>query len=175
MTSGFGRVPRLFGLAAIAFAATMAGAQAQGRVGMLQCDVGDGVGVVVTSSKSLNCMFQPDYGPPEMYVGTINRFGLDIGFTGPGKLAWGVLAPGSSAPGALQGVYGGVGGGLTVGAGATGNLLIGGGANISLQPLSISGQTGLNLNAGIGQISLQYVPPQPPRRKKWRKHRRYYR
>ena len=174
MRMDFGRSLRGVGLAAIALAATVAGAQAQGRVGMLQCDVGDGVGGVVTSSKSLNCMFQPDYGPPEMYVGTISRFGLDIGFTGPGKLAWGVFAPGSGAAGALQGVYGGVGGGLTVGAGATGNLLVGGNNNISLQPLSISGQTGLNLNAGIGQIALQFVPPQM-RRKKWRKHRRYYR
>ena len=176
MAFEFGRFLRPISFAAILVGVGAVSAQAQGRVGMLECDVGDGVGMVVSSNKSLNCVFRSDYGPPEMYVGTISRYGLDIGMTGAGKLAWGVLAPGASGPGSLQGVYGGVGGGATIGIGATGNLLVGGNNNISLQPLSISGQTGLNVNAGVGQIALQYVQPSMgPRKRKYRKMRRHYR
>ena len=100
-----------------------------------------------------------------------------MGFTGPGVLAWGVLAPTAlPGPGALQGTYGGVTGGATVGIGGTANVLIGGNnQTTSLQPLSLSGQTGLNVTAGVGQITLEYAPPPPgPRaRKKKRVRRRH--
>ncbi len=141
-------------------------AQAQSAAGMLECNVSGGTGFIITSSKALDCYFLPSGGAPrERYLGTINRFGLDIGVTGPGKLAWGVLAPGGGVPaaGALQGTYSGVGGGATVGAGATANVLLGGnGSNLSLQPLSVSGQIGLNFTAGVGQITLDYVPSMTP-------------
>lgn len=163
-------------LGALVLAGSIAGfglaAQAQGaRVGALECTVSGGTGFVITSSKALNCDFTPAGGRSEHYFGTINRYGLDIGITGPGKLEWVVLAPGSyPGPGSLQGSYTGVGGGATVGAGATANVLVGGnGGSLSLQPLSVSGQIGLNITAGIGQITLDYVPmptDEKPRKKK---------
>ena len=166
-------------LAAFAAAGMTGAAQAQGAAGMLECNVSGGTGFIITSSKALDCYFMPSGGgPKERYLGTINRFGLDIGVTGPGKLAWGVAAPGGPpVPGALQGVYSGVGGGATVGAGATANVLVGGnGNNLSLQPLSVSGQIGLNFTAGVGQITLDYVPsmapePEPKKKKKKKKMR----
>ena len=160
-----------------AFAASMAigfaaSAQAQGaRVGMLTCDVSGGAGVIV-SNRTLNCLFTPSDGlPPEHYVGTISRLGVDVGVTGPGRLAWGVFAPNNyPGPGVLQGVYSGVSGGATVGAGATANYLVGGNNNaFSLQALSVSGQTGLNVTAALGQMTLQYLPP-PPRPHRRRHH-----
>ena len=164
-------------IAALAALAMTGAAQAQSAAGMLECNVSGGTGFIITSSKALDCYFVPSNGAPkERYLGTINRFGLDVGITGPGKLAWGVLAPGGyPAPGALQGVYSGVGGGATVGAGATANVLVGGnGSNLSLQPLSVSGQIGLNLTAGVGQMTLDYIPSMapaaaPPVKKKKRK------
>ena len=86
------------------------------------------------------------------------NFGVDIGYTQGGVLLWGVFAPSANlAPGGLSGNYVGATGSATVGAGA--NVLVGGSnRTISLQPLSIEGNTGLNVAAGIGAISLRYQP-----------------
>jgi hypothetical protein len=65
------------------------------------------------------------------------------------------------APNALAGHYGGLTAGASVGVGVGANALIGGsGRTIALQPLSIEGTTGLNLAAGIGELTLHYVPYQ---------------
>ena len=164
--------------AALALVGLSSAASAQVRVGLLECNVSAGTGMVITSTKALDCLFRPDGGAPEHYFGTVTRYGLDVGMTNAGKLAWGVLAP-TAIPGAgaLQGTYTGVGGGATVGVGATANVLVGGsGQTTSLQPLSISGQTGLNVTAGVGQIALEYAPPPPAprmRRKKRMRHRHH--
>ncbi len=158
----------------------IAPAQAQDRAGMLTCNVAAGPGLLVTSSRALDCVFTPTLGgPAERYLGTVNRYGLDLGVTGPGGLAWGVIAPSAVlGPGALQGMYVGVGAGATVGVGVNANLLVGGnGQTTSLQPLSLQGQTGLNVAAGVSQITLEYASPAPARRTRTaRRHRvRYYR
>ena len=162
MTFDLNRMIRPAALAALVVGGLTVSAQAQGaRIGLLECNVSGGTGFVITSSKALDCFYSPSRGrPQEHYMGTIDRFGLDIGMTGPGKLSWGVLASGPyPGPGALQATYTGVGGGATVGAGATANVLVGGnGGSLSLQPLSLSGQIGLNVTAGIGQMTLQYAP-----------------
>jgi len=45
--------------------------------------------------------------------------------------------------------------GATVGGGVGANVLVGGsGQSISLQPVSIEGNTGINVAAGIGAITL---------------------
>ena len=152
--------------AASALLATVAAASAQGaRAGVLQCNVSGGTGFIITSSKALDCFFERDGGgQPEHYFGTVNRFGIDFGFTGPGKLGWVVLATGAyPGPGSLQGVYSGVGGGATVGVGVGANVLVGGnGGSLSLQPVSVSEQLGLNVTAGVGQMTLDYAPLPPP-------------
>jgi hypothetical protein len=136
-------------------------AHAQGaRVGVLTCNVSSGFGFVFGSSRSLNCTFSGAGGHFEHYVGTINRFGVDIGYIKGGVLIWSVLAPTiTPAPCALAGNYGGATAQATVGVGAAANVLIGGNANsISLQPVSIEGTTGLNVAAGIASMTLQCVP-----------------
>ncbi len=61
------------------------------------------------------------------------------------------------APGSLAGNYGGVTAGATVGVGLGANVLVGGSNNsIALQPLSIEGNTGLNVAAGIADITLKF-------------------
>jgi hypothetical protein len=155
-------------------------ASAQVRAGFLHCAVAPGAGMVVTSARALDCTFTPSVpGPVERYVGTVNRYGLDLGVTGPGDIDWGVLAPTAIlGPGALAGVYGGVGAVAAAGIGGGAALLTGGnGLTTSLQPLSVHGQTGANIAGGMEGIQLAYVPPPPPRRyyRHHRAHRYHYR
>jgi hypothetical protein len=134
---------------------------AQGvRAGMLSCNVSSGFGFVFGSSRSLNCTFSGAGSYHEHYLGTINRFGVDIGYIQGGVLVWTVFAPTPRPmPCALAGNYGGATAEATAGLGVGANVLVGGSANsASLQPLSIEGTTGLNVAAGIAAISLQCAP-----------------
>jgi hypothetical protein len=134
--------------------------------GVLECNVAPGVGFIVGSSKHLSCIFHRAHGRREYYTGTISRIGLDIGATGPGQFAWGVVTAGPPGHYALTGDYAGPGAGFALGAGVSANALVGGSGNsISLQPQSAGESTGLNLSAGIGALTLQPVirRNRPPR------------
>jgi hypothetical protein len=136
-------------------------AEAQGvTAGVLTCNVASGFGFIFGSSKSINCTYSPAGGAPQHYVGAINKFGVDIGYTQGGVLVWTVLAPTTAPPpGALNGTYLGATASATAGVGVGANVLIGGSGNtISLQPLSIEGNTGLNVAAGIAGLTLTYQP-----------------
>jgi Protein of unknown function (DUF992) len=152
----------VIGLAGLAAAGLATPAYAQGgvRIGTLSCSVASGWGFVFGSSKGLHCTFAPAPGRAEHYAGTINKFGVDIGYTQGGVLVWAVFAPTANlAAGALNGNYVGATGSATVGVGAGANVLVGGSnSTISLQPVSVEGNTGLNVAAGIGSISLRYQP-----------------
>lgn len=128
------------------------------RVGVLTCHVASGWGFVFGSSKNLRCTYSPNKGTPERYTGTIKKFGVDIGYTQSGVIVWGVVAPTSSLkPGSLEGGYAGATASATVGVGVGANALVGGlDQSIALQPLSVEGNKGLNVAAGIGAISLKY-------------------
>lgn len=146
------------GVAVAGSAATVLPAKAD-QVGLLECNVAPGVGLVVTSTHALSCKFSEDGAPPDYYVGTINKYGLDIGFTNASKLVWGVVAPSIVPAHALTGRYFGAMGQATVGVGLGGNALVGGSnGTISLQPLSLTAQTGLNLAAGVGDLTLEPAP-----------------
>jgi Protein of unknown function (DUF992) len=148
------------GLAVGLFAqGTPAHAQSGVRIGTLSCDVAGGWGFVFGSSKALRCTLTPGWRHPEHYFGTISKFGVDIGYTSGGVLVWAVFAPGPYAgPGALAGDYVGATASATVGLGVGANVLVGGSnRSISLQPLSIEGNAGLNVAAGVGAITLRYA------------------
>jgi hypothetical protein len=147
-------------LVALVASSGLSKAQAQSRVraGVLTCNVSGGVGLILTSQKSTACVFNPRRGRNEYYVGVIRRFGLDIGATQQGILTWAVLSEGSVAPGSLAGSYLGATAEATVGAGLGANVLAGGSRRtIALQPLSVSGQTGLNFALGVGDFELRAV------------------
>lgn len=128
------------------------------NVGSLNCRVAGGVGFIFGSSKDLNCIFYRDDGRAEVYQGKIKRFGIDIGFTKEAHIIWLVAAPGYVEPGALVGNYAGVTASVAAGLGVGANVLIGGGQRqISLQPISVEGAVGLNVAAGVAEISLH--PP----------------
>jgi hypothetical protein len=151
------------GMAAAASLAMAAQAHADPsgvRVGVLTCNVASGWGLIFGSSHDLNCTFSEDPTHSENYVGKIKKYGVDIGYTHAGVMAWGVFAPtGTIKPGTLAGSYGGVTAGASAGVGAGANVLVGGSDNsVSLQPLSIEGAVGLNVAAGVASIDLTYQP-----------------
>jgi hypothetical protein len=155
------RLSTLFGIAISTLVASFATANAQQRlqIGVLECEGGQNVGFVVGSVTSLQCVFQREGRRPEAYIAQVNRFGLDLGFTQQTRFSWAAYGPTNRiGRGGLAGRYGGVGANASVGVGFGGNFLVGGPANAyALQPISVQGQTGLNVAAGIAEIALQPV------------------
>ena len=147
------------GALALGFVTVIGGASAQDRVkaGTLVCDVSAGLGMIIGSQKGVQCMFNPDQpGPQEAYIGTISKFGLDIGATSGGQMVWAVYASSSYGFGALAGVYSGATAEATIAVGLGANALVGGSnRTVALQPLSVTGQTGLNLAAGVASLELR--------------------
>ena len=146
------------GAALLASAAVAAApAEAAGvKVGTLTCQVASGWGLVLGSARPLICNFARYGGPPERYVGTIYKFGLDLGYTQGGALIWSVIAPSVDlAPGVLAGTYAGAAASATVGFGVGANGLVGGFFDsVMLQPLSIETNQGLDVSAGVAALSL---------------------
>jgi hypothetical protein len=152
--------PVLWGAAA-ALIVSLASAQAQQpdrvKVGVLECRGGASVGFIVGSVTNLGCVFRADGMPEDRYIATIRKVGVDLGITQESALAWGVYAAVARlGPGDLSGNYAGAQGSASVGIGLGGNVLIGGSANsIALQPLSVQGQVGLNVAAGLAALELR--------------------
>jgi hypothetical protein len=152
----------LAGIAATMLAATFAGTHAQQpaqrvQVGILECRGGASIGFIVGSVTHLGCVLRVDGMPEDRYVATIRKVGLDLGITEESALAWGVFAPTSRlGPGDLSGNYAGVDGSAAIGVGVGGNVLVGGSNNsIALQPLSVQGQVGLSVAAGLESLELR--------------------
>jgi len=145
---------------ALAFAGTADAGPHGVKVGTLTCNVASGWGFVFGSSKDLHCTFRPNKHTGEHYTGSISKFGVDIGYTEGGVLVWGVFAPSSDIrAGALEGDYAGATASATVGVGLGANVLVGGfDKSFALQPLSVEGNRGLNVAAGVGAISLKAAP-----------------
>jgi len=150
------------GLTVAALVASIAGAAAQQpmarvQIGVLECRGGASVGFIVGSVTNLGCVLRIDGLPEDRYIATIRKVGVDLGITQESALAWGVYAPVARlGPGDLAGTYAGAQGSASVGVGLGGNVLIGGSDNsIALQPLSVQGQVGLNVAAGLESLELR--------------------
>jgi hypothetical protein len=127
------------------------------QVGILECRGGASIGFIVGSVTNLGCVLRVDGMPEDRYVATIRKVGVDIGITQESALAWGVYAPVARLGiGDLSGNYAGAQGSASVGVGVGGNVLVGGSNNsIALQPLSVQGQVGLNVAAGLESLELR--------------------
>jgi hypothetical protein len=152
----------LAGAVTAALAASFTGTHAQQpmqrvQVGVLECRGGSSVGFIVGSVTNLGCVLRVEGMPEDRYVATIRKVGLDLGITQESALAWGVFAPVARlGPGDLSGSYAGAQGSAAIGVGAGGNVLIGGSNNsIALQPLSVQGQIGLSIAAGLESLELR--------------------
>jgi len=164
------------GIAIAALIAPIASADAAPpvRAGILQCQGGQNIGFVVGSVTSLECVFQSEGRRPEPYIATVRRIGVDLGFTEQTRFTWAVSAPNSRlGRGDLAGSYGGVGANASIGIGGGGNFLVGGPANAyALQPVSVQGQTGLNVAAGVAGLDLEPFRGHGAPRRHIRRHRR---
>jgi hypothetical protein len=127
------------------------------QVGVLECRGGASIGFIVGSVTNLGCVLRVEGVPEDRYVATIRKVGLDLGITEETALAWGVFAPVARlGPGDLAGTYAGAQGSASLGVGAGGNVLVGGSNNsIALQPLSLQGQIGVNIAAGLESLELR--------------------
>ena len=154
------------GIVAALMALIVAGSNAQAaeggvKIGVLTCNVSSGWGFVIGSTKDVNCVFAPATAQAkrERYTGKISKFGADIGYSGAGVMVWAVLAPATDTkPGALAGEYVGATAGAAAGVGASAHVLVGGlNKSITLQPVSIEGETGLNVAAGVEALTLKHA------------------
>ena len=152
----------LSGAAIAMLASSVAGTNAQApmtrvQVGILECRGGASIGFIVGSVTNLGCVLRVDGMPEDRYIATIRKVGLDLGITAESALAWGVYAPVVRlGPGALSGDYAGAQGSATLGVGVGGKVLVGGSGNtIALQPLSVQGQIGISVAAGLESLELR--------------------
>ena len=142
-------------VAAMALTASNAMA-AQVQVGVLTCDVDSGVGMIFGSSKAVSCEFNRSSGRDEVYEGSIDKLGIDLGVTGGGKIVWLVFAATDDVDrGALAGTYVGASAEASLGLGIGGNWLVGGfDDSISLQPFSVTGTIGVNWSWTFTKLTL---------------------
>ncbi|WP_157015494.1 DUF992 domain-containing protein [Mesorhizobium xinjiangense] len=137
------------------------GAYGGARVGYLDCGISGGVGYLLGSAKTVDCVFRPsaDSASTERYVGVIRRFGVDVGVTTGTRMLWAVFAPTAGYhQGSLTGLYQGVTAEATAGVGVGANVLFGGTTgSVQLQPISLTGQTGLNVAATGTSMTLSTV------------------
>ncbi len=150
--------------AAIALGAVLSVAWGQsqpGKVatGTLTCKGKGTIGLILGSKETMSCTFVPTKGAPQNYAASITNVGVDIGVKGASTVVWTVLYSADALPeGFLAGSYGGVSAEASVGVGVGANVLVGGSKNgISLQPLSVQAQTGLNVSGGVTGMTLTYV------------------
>lgn len=151
-----------FAAALFGLALTTMPAHAYVDAGMMSCRSPGTASYIVFSARTFDCVFTPSSGaPPQYYQATVQRLGAQIGFTNDVALGWAVFAATSRVgPGALAGGYVGASGGATVGVGLAANGLVGGLNNsFALQPISVEGQTGLNVIATVTGLDLRPVMP----------------
>ena len=144
--------------AALLLDTSPAEAQRRTQAGRLNCTLAPSVGLVVGSRQRMSCEFIASRRAfRDLYSGTVTRVGLDLGVTAGGVMGWTVLARTKGLRrGALAGTYVGASGDIALGVGVGANALVGGtGRSIMLQPLSVSGQVGVNLALGVARLTLR--------------------
>ena len=149
------RITTIAAFAAVLLSAGSAAAQSRVEVGVLSCR-GPTTSFIVGSYTELRCAFRRADGRVFRYRAAANRLGVDLGIGQTTALEWAVYAPTRRiGPNDLRGNYGGVSAGASVGLGLGANALLGGSHNtIALQPISVQGQTGLGIAAGIAGLRL---------------------
>jgi uncharacterized protein DUF992 len=131
-------------------------------IGSLSCNVGGSTGYVLGSQKSLDCVFLNKEGTESaQYTGTIDKVGIDIGYTRAVHTIWRVYSLGSMrGVNDLSGTYVGEQG--TVAAGgqqAGGNWIYGGpSAEIGMIASGVTKDAGYNLATGVAAMTIKLKP-----------------
>lgn len=131
------------------------------QIGTLRCAIPGGIGYIVGSRREATCEYRPISGRSavDLYMGRLDKAGVDIGATGPSVMAWAVFAHSKDlGPGDLAGKYRGASASVSALIGGGANVLVGGSdITVSLQPVSVEGQTGLAIAAGYASLKLDPI------------------
>jgi len=127
------------------------------QVGVLECRGGPSIGFIVGAVTNLACVLRVNGVPDDHYIATIQKVGVDIGITESTALAWNVFSPiAQPGRGDISGSYVGVDAMAAAVVGVGGNVLLGGSNNsIALQPVSVQGETGVIVAAGLERLDLR--------------------
>ena len=129
------------------------------RIGTLACREAGGWGFILGSSHPVSCIFigNERHAPADRYTGSISKVGVDVGYQASAVIVWAVLARTAyRGHGDLAGHYGGATANAALGVGAGANVLLGSfHKSVTLQPVSLSAETGLHVAAGIGELTLE--------------------
>lgn len=143
--------------ALVATGLMLAPAQAAGvKLGTLTCQMEGNVGLLIGSVTKGECTYHSTSGHTKQYAAEFSRLGVDVGVTGNKTLVWAVLGVDGNSNGGLKGTYTGVNAEVSAVVGVGANALVGGlQSGIVLNPVSVSGQTGLNVAAGVASLRLK--------------------
>jgi hypothetical protein len=131
------------------------------KVGVLSCKTvpGSGVNLLIHSTRNVTCEFKSSAGGgAEYYKGETGiGLGIDLNIKQDETIGFAVLSADFKAGTyQLAGKYAGAKASATVGLGAGAAVLVGGSDDsIVLQPIALSGSTGLGAAAGIGYLYLE--------------------
>ncbi|MFG1478167.1 DUF992 domain-containing protein [Xanthobacter sp. V4C-4] len=131
--------------------------------GLLECRGEMATATGFGSTRAVRCEFRPSMGQNHYYVGTLERIGLDIGISDQGSMLWGVLATSPNLErGVLAGTYVGFTSGFALGPGFSANMLAAKdpAKQVTLQPLSVSSDSGLSLSIAGATLTLEPSTPQ---------------
>lgn len=149
----------LAALGALVIVGASASAQdAKVVAGTLTCEGQGAVGLIVGSKEKLNCKYEPSGGGrARHFSGSTTRVGLDVGVRGKSVMIWTVLGSTSQLPSEnLGGSFAGVSADVAAGLGVGANVLVGGNKkSVVLQPLSVKGETGINIALGVSSLTLK--------------------
>lgn len=127
-------------------------------IGSLTCNVGGSTGYVLGSAKPLDCVFLGKDGVSTAhYTGTIDKVGIDIGYTRAVHTIWRVYSLGSDR-GVTQigGTYVGEQGTVAAGNQAGGNWIYGGpNAEIGMISSGVIKDAGYNLATGVAAMTIR--------------------
>ncbi|WP_342643536.1 DUF992 domain-containing protein [Rhodoligotrophos ferricapiens] len=130
------------------------------NAGQLTCDVATGVGLIIGSSRKLDCTFTAANRATEHYDGHMDVLGLDVGVTGKSTMTWNVLSPTDQKlpQGSLAGRYSGATAEATAGVGVgSKSMLTNNNSGLKLEPVSMH-QTGIDVSGGATALTLNYEP-----------------
>ena len=130
-------------------------------IGSLTCNIAAGTGYVLASSKKMDCVFLGKDGiSTAQYEGTINKVGIDIGYTKAVHTIWRVYSLGSDRKAnQIAGTYVGEQGTAAAGSQAGGNWIYGGpNAEIGMVASGIVKDAGYNLAMGVAEMTIKLKP-----------------
>lgn len=147
----FAIIPAALSVSAPAFAATK-----HLEVGRLECNLSGNFGSILGAKETTSCVFTPSApGVPVKYTGTITELGLDIGQINAAKLVWLVDAVSEQPNYDLAGTYVGVEADASFGLGAGAYVLTGSQNALTLQPVAVDGEEGVNAAVGVVRFELK--------------------